>query len=119
MQQHYTRLRVVLFAAFTLELLGTLTGAFIFFAAPVQQIESTAELKKSQATGKPITNADITHHVSRIGYIGRNFAIVAGLSGMAGVFILVAMIMVSKHETQIEASTKESTITAVIRTNYV
>lgn len=83
------RLLLVITAALAAAI--TVWTAAGYFSATGQRIETSAELRKSQLTGLPITDAEIATHVSRIERQGRNWGIAAGLSSAIAIVSLIAV----------------------------
>ena len=85
------KLRLLLILAFLLSGITTFLCAFGSIAAPVQSVETKAELRQSQRTGLPISDEEIDRHVSR----GRSqswvFGLIAILAGAATGMILAAI----------------------------
>lgn len=61
------------------------------FLIPVQQIETRAELLKSQSTGLPISDADITTHLGRLSSVSRFYGVASGLAFASSVAIIAAL----------------------------
>jgi hypothetical protein len=89
-------MRALLFIVILLAAATTVLCAAGYFGAAAQQGETGAELRKSQASGKALTDAEIAVHLSRIGQQGRNWGIAGLMSGATGIAALMALIIGSK-----------------------
>ena len=89
-------MRTLLAIAVALATAITVWSAAGYFGAAGQQIETGAELRKSQASGQAVTDAEIAIHVSRIGRQGRNWGIAALMSAAIAVVSLMALAIASR-----------------------
>jgi hypothetical protein len=92
------RMRVLLVIVLLLTILLTLWCAAGYFGAPAQQIETRAELSESQAAQRPLTDAEIAVHVSRVGRQGRNWGFAAALASGSVLATLASLIAASRKK---------------------
>lgn len=92
-------MRILLVIVLLLTMLLTLWCAAGYFFAPAQQTETRAELRQSQATQRPLSDAEIAVHVSRVGQQGRNWGIAAVLAVTSNMAVLAVLVLASKRKT--------------------
>jgi hypothetical protein len=90
-------MRILLVLVLLLTTLLTLWCAAGYFFTPAQQIETRAELQQGQATQRPLSDADIATHVSRIGQQGRNWGVAAVLAGASALAVFAALVLANKR----------------------
>jgi hypothetical protein len=95
-------MRSLLVIALLLTVLLTLWCAAGYYFAPVQQIETRAELQHSRAAG--LSDAEIATHVDRVGQEGRNWGFAALGAGAAAGVSLAALILASKRKVDIHST---------------
>ena len=89
-------MRTLLVIVVALAAAVTVWSATGYFGAGAQQIETGAELRKSQSSGQAVTDTEIATHVSRIGQQGRNWGIAALMSAAIVVVSLMALAIASR-----------------------
>jgi hypothetical protein len=97
MEQRINQIRVLLAIALFLMALIAFICAVGYFGAPFQQIEVRAELEQSQATGVPISNAEIENQLSRVASQYYVHGTLFVLSGLAGIAILAAFFLTASN----------------------
>lgn len=90
-------MRILLLIMLVLTAANTLLCAGGYFGAQGQQIETKAELRKTQASGSPLSDDDIARHVSRIRQQGRNWSIAGAISAAATAATLVSLIVANRR----------------------
>lgn len=90
-------MRILLGLVLLLTALLTLWCASQYVGAQAQQIDTRAELSQSQITR--LSDNEIAVHVSRMGRMGRNWAIATLLAGASAVAVFAAMILAEKKTT--------------------
>jgi hypothetical protein len=93
-------MRLLLVLALLVTALLTLWCAAGYYGAPIQQIETRAELQQSQASGQPLSNAEIAAHVARVGQQGRNWGFATLAAFASAGLSLAALILNSKRKTK-------------------
>ena len=90
-------MRSLLVIGLVLTMLLTLWCAAGYYFAPVQQIETRAELQQSRVSG--LSDAEIATHVARVGQQGRNWGFAAFGAGAVTGVLLITLILASKRKT--------------------
>lgn len=88
---NYARSSVVL--ALLLVGMSSFFCAVCHFGVPIQQIETRAELLKSQSTGMPISDTDISTHLGRLSSVSRFYGVACGLTFASGVAMIAALVL--------------------------